>query len=271
MAFNVLVLSPTMADVWFAGQPTGVGTVKTAKEWCIDQGADLCFNLAEFNMANGLSCCEVVAQGRRISYGYGSYSDMLYINEKNYCHGYSNGIKDNVVKLNHAKGGSRTRNGIGITTSGYVILAQSSHKCTEKVFCESVLTFVKNKGHRVKLFLLQDGGGSTTGYSSRSKLIFNPEPDNVKKPDVQRKVATIVCVKFKNLPVMTRPIYKNCSGTDVGILQMVLGGIEVDDSAGKLTKQRITQAQAALGMVADLQCGIASALTYKKLGLTYNI
>ena len=272
MAFNIYVLSPTQAQIWFAGQPTGTGMLKTVKQWGIDNGADLCFNLAEFNAStNKLSCCEVVAQGRRISWGYADRSDMLYIDDKNYCRGYSNGIKDGIVKLNKAKGGKRTRNGIGITDKGYRIIAQSSHKCTEKDFCDAVNANVKNKGQKVKLFILEDGGGSTTSYSSRSKLIFNPEPDNPKKPEVQRPVATVVCVRFTNIPIMTRPIAKDCNGNDVMMLQMILGGIEVDGNAGTGTKSRIIAAQTALGMAPNLRLGAASALTYKRLGLVYSI
>lgn len=267
MAFNILVLDSSQWKWWFAGQAPSTKTRQTVKQWCIAEKADLCFNLGVFDISTGESYTyvagpKVLTDPDGLKYAnIGGASNVLVLDSVNKCKGYSNGIVNNKVSINKGMGGSRTRNGIGITDKGLLIVAQTGHKCTEKQFCEEVLKVVGKKGEKVKLFVLQDGGGSTSEYSAMSKLNFAPEGG--------RAVATVLCLKHLTLPPMTRPIYKGCTGPDVGILQTVVGGIEVDNTAGPGSKTRIAQAQAALGMAPELRLGVASALTYKKLGLNY--
>jgi len=220
---------------------------------------DLCFNLAVFDMKTGLGCCYVRAKGKDIAYGNENAGvKLLQINSNNACLGYSNGIINGVVSINHPMGGKRTRNGIGLTVKGDVIIAQSGHKATEKEFCEAVNTFVKKRGQSVSLFLLQDGGGSTSEYSGLSRLNFAPEGN--------RKVANVVCVNFKRTPSISYPIYNGSRGDEALAVQLALGGIEADGIAGAGTKNRIKQFQAAINLPKELQNGVADALSLHYLG-----
>ena len=267
MSTNTYLLDKSICDWWFAGQPTGQPILKTVEEWCKSENADLCFNLAEFNMvgtSKNLSCCEVIAQGRRISYGYGSFTDLLYINEKNACRGYSYGIRDGVVKVTRPKSGKRTRNGVGITTSGNLIISQSSDKITETTLCNNANAYVKERKQTVKLFLLEDGGGSTTSYSNIVKLGFNPEPDS---KGVMRKVATVLCVRFKRPITFSHPLYVGCpKDKETELMQIILSGLQADRDYGNLSKNRMASAQKALGMPTGMQTGAADYSTLKKMG-----
>ena len=258
MSYNILLLDPKIYKIWFAGQEYKQKLTKTAKDWCVQEGADLCFNLGIFSMSTGLGCSYVRAKGKDIAYG-NDKPKTLIIDNDNQCKGYSDGIVDGVTKINFPMGGTRTRNGIGITDKGFIIIAQTSHPVTETVFCNYVNSFVKGKGHKVKLFTLQDGGGSTQEYSNLSKLNFAPEGG--------RKVANVICVKFRGKPNISNPLFVSCPyKSDVELLQMALGGISVDGSFGSGTKSRLTSAQKALGFPQGLQCGIASYKTLKSLG-----
>lgn len=257
MAYNILILDPAIYDVWFAGQAYKERVTKTAKDWCIQEGADLCFNLGIFGMSTGLGCSYVRAKGKDIAYG-SEKPHLLTINPANQCRGYSDGIINGAISINQPMGGSRTRNGIGMTNKGHIIIAQSSGKVTERAFCTAVNSFVQNKDHTVQLFALMDGGGSTQEYSALSRLNFAPEGG--------RKVANVVCVRQKRMQIITEPVYEGCNGRNVELVQMAVGGIEIDGHAGPGTKKRITAAQAALGFPKGLQCGIASELTIRALG-----
>jgi len=268
MATNIFILDQSICKVYFAGQAFKQKKVALVEQWCAEEKADLCFNLSLFN-SNGLACSYVRAQGKDIAYGCDepgkskNWSNRLVINSGNECNGYCNGIIDGVVKLNTPFGGSTQRNGIGITTKGDVIIAQSGTKLTELAFCNAVNTFVHESGQTVKLFVLQDGGGSVSEYSSISKLGFYPRE--------KRKVATVTCVKFLELPTITSVVYNGSKGDDTGWVQLVIGGIEADKKGGSGTANRIRQAQAALGFPKNLQCGIASAYTLSRLGFKTNI
>ena len=193
----------------------------------------------------------------------GGNSNILQINSNNECKGYSNGIINGVTKINKPMGGSRTRNGIGITKRGHVIIAQCGHNATEKNFCEAVNAYVSARSQKVDLFLLEDGGGSTQEYSAMSKLNFAPEGG--------RRVATIVCVRFLDLPAITYPVYKNrAQCNDSLIVQTVLGGLECDGKFGSLSVSRLANSQKALGLPAIMQNGIADGLTLHRLGIPTN-
>ena len=207
MAVYTYVFDKNLWDWEIGGQTAEKPELKSVKDWCEQEKAELCFNLAIFTFANKKSCCEVVSKGKRVSYGCGDVSDIVYLNANNYCRGYSNGIKNGVVKVNKPMGGKRTRNGIGLTTSGNLIVAQSNSKEYESTFCNEVNKAVKNKGQAVQLFVMQDGGGSTSSYSNISKLDFNPEPD---KKGVLRPIATVLCLRRKKTIALSHPIYAGC-------------------------------------------------------------
>ena len=258
MATNVFIVNMTEWQPWLAGQPYGSTVVKTVKEWCLAESADLCFNLGMFNMTG-------VNKNKGITYvhtphgdlGYGGDSDTLTFGGYA-CKGYSNGIVNGVVKINRPINGTRTRCGIGITVKGDLIIAQTSHKATEPAFCNEVNTFVKKNSQAVRLFVLEDGGGSTSEYSALSRLNFAPEQG--------RPVTTVVCLKRKITPTIYRPLYQGCKGDDVKQLQIALGGISCDGDFGSGTLARVKAMQAAYNFPAKLQCGIASAYTLGRLG-----
>lgn len=263
MAFNNFVFDKNIFEWWFAGQPTGQPVLKTVEQWCKDEKADLCFNLGEFNMPKTgkyekLSICEVIAQGRRISYGYGDRTDLLYINDKNACRGYSYGVRNGAVYLNRPKGGKRSRNGIGMTTSGNLVVSQSNN-ATEKDLCTNINKYVKGKGQTISTFLMEDGGGSTCEYSALSRLKFAPEGG--------RECATVLCIRVKRPISITHPIYAGCpKDISTEYVQMILGGIAADRDAQTLTKNRILAAQIALGFPKGMQTGVADYYTLKKMG-----
>lgn len=256
MAYNILILDPATYRVWLSGQAYNTTTRLSVRDWCIHEDAELCFNLGMFDMGSGRGITYVHTPHGDL--GYGGASDVLELPGGYACRGYSNGIKAGKISINKPLGGSRTRNGIGITDRGHIIIAQSGHKVTEATFCGAVNQYVLARSQTVKLFVLQDGGGSTAEWSNVSRLGFTPEGG--------RPVSTVVCVSRKTTPVLSRPIYNGCKGDDVSALQLILGGISTDGDAGPATAARIKACQKALGFPSALQCGIVSAYTAKKLG-----
>lgn len=261
MAVNVLILDPKKYPVQLGGQAYTTTTVKYVQDWCKTGNADLCFNLGMFNMSGP-------TKNQGIAYvhtptgdlGYGGDSDILELPGGYACRGYSNGIVNGAISINapiRPVNIKRTRNGIGITKSGKVIIAQSGTSLTEWAFCDAVNRFVIKQTETVKLFVLQDGGGSTSEYSAISKLNFRPEG--------ARKVTTVAYVYILEKPKIDRVLRYNCKrGDDVKFLQMVLGGIEVDGSFGAGTRARVMEFQRAVRLVPD---GICGPLTQKALGL----
>ena len=267
MAFNILLLDPAVygeTDVWFAGQNEGTRTTKTAKDWNKQENAHLIFNLGVFDMKTGESNCYVkgntmVSDSSGATHAnIGGYSSILKINSNNECKGYSNGIINDTVSINKPMGGQRTRNGIGITAKGHVVIAQSGHNVTEKVFCTAVKSFVNSRKEKIALFVLQDGGGSTQEYSALSDLNFAPESG--------RKVATVVCVRFNNLPMITYPVYSGSKGRTIEVVQATLGGIACDGDFGVNSVARAKAMQKAKGLPFAMQCGVLSTVSLKALG-----
>lgn len=255
----VNILDKRYWDVWIAGSHynTKPKIMRTVKDWCIAEKADVAYNLALFNFSDGKTVTFVHNPVGDI--GYGGKGEIVHLNQQNYCRGYSSGITNNKVVINAPLGGSRTRNGVGLTSDNNVIIAQSNTKMTEKSFCNKVLQIAGKQGAFIKLFVLEDGGGSTAHYSAVSRLGFAPEG--------VRKVPTVLCLRRKNPPKVTRTLQRGCKGDDVKLLQQVLGGIEVDGSFGigiNGTRQRVIAAQKALGLKQD---GIAGPATLKALGL----
>lgn len=255
MAYNIFILDLNKWNVWFDGQKPGVGQLKTVKNWAIDKKADLCFNLGYFNFSDKLSVTYVKNPQGVISEG--GWSDIVRFNG-NECRGYSNAIVHGITNVQYPRRDVRTRNGIGITQSGKVIIAQTSHKVSEITFANYVNHFVAKRYEVVELFVLQDGGGSTSQYSNRSKLNFAPEGS--------RAVATVTCANYIGKEKITRVLCSGKSGEDVRLLQTIIGGIEADGIYGSGTKSRVKATQRALGLVAD---GIAGQLTLRALGLRW--
>lgn len=251
-------------DIWFMGSKyyDSPKTALKAKEWCISSKADMCYNLAMFNMSNYNTISYVKSKGYDV--GYASKSDpceIVNVSTGNVCGGYALGIKDNEVVI---KGSTvRSRNGIGITKSGRIIIAQSTSKVTEKNFCREVAIQVSQYyKDTVNVFLMEDGGGSTQMYSNISKLGIAPEGG--------RKVPTVTCVKRRVPQKVNRILKVGCAGEDVRYLQIVLGGLVTDGSYGNATKKRVKECQKelkALGIYDSAIDGICGPGTQKALGL----
>ena len=264
MSYNIYILDPSEWSVWFAGQKDDSDHIlRSVRNWALMNSADLCFNLGLFDMRTGASYAYVKGP-KTLTDPSGAYdktiggrSDILEINDFNRCKGYSNGIKEGCVLVNAPLGGKAMRNGIGITESGKVIIAQSSHAVTEQTFSAAVNNFIAKRKEIVKLFVLEDGGGSTNEYSGISKLSFHATGED-------RKVATVVCARRISFPPVTRTLKLWSKGEDVRLLQTVLGGIEADGSFGFGTRTRVMEAQRALGLTVDGSCG---PLTQKALRL----
>lgn len=266
MAYNIFVLDPAKWEIWLAGQPFGSKPnaqkiAKNVKAWAIQEKADLAFNLTTFNMATGEADTYVKARWKDLSYGHEGHSALIDLGNGNQCHGYSNGIINGVVTINRPFGGARTRNGIGLTDKSHVIIAQTGHNSTEVAFCNMVNQFVRNKGQKVVAFVLEDGGGSTQEFSTRSGLIFAPEGG--------RNIPNVVCVKYRGTPTISSPVYNGSKGADTELIQTILGGIAADGDGGSATATRITKAQVFHNFPTKLRCGICSAFTAKALGVKY--
>lgn len=249
---NVIVLDPKEYKVWLGGQKLGTSTVKYVKHWCKSEGADLCFNLGFFNMRTGVG--ETYVHTPQGDLGYGGASEILNVGDGYYCKGYSNGIVNGKVNVNAPVGGTAFRNGFGKTADGHIVIAQSTKKMSEKAFCNEVMNVCKKREHPVmSLFVLEDGGGSTSEHSEISKLTFNPAG--------AREVATVIFVKRINVPKITRTLRLLSRGEDVKALQIALGGIDADGVFGPATYSRLKKAQTAHGIKADGLCGPVTRAT----------
>lgn len=263
MANNFFIFDPNIWDLRLAG--TDNGTRYTVEKWSERLNADLIFNLTTFatrGVTVGRPDTEVFINNVRLCWGKEDVSDFVQVNPTDKARGYSNAIKDGVVKLSHKFGGSSYRNGIGITNRGHIIVAQTSHKTTELAFATEVNNFIKNRGQAVKLFVLEDGGGSTQEYSTRSKLYWTATPE-------KRPVPTVIYAKYKGTPTISSPVYNGSRGADTVLIQTLLGGIAADGDGGPATANRIKAAQTALAFPTSLRCGICSAYTAKALGVKY--
>lgn len=260
MGYNVLILDPAQWKVTFDG-PNYRSTVRQfVTDWGQSLQCDLCYNLGMFNMPNSKTGASITyVHTARGDLSYGGYSDDLRIDGFNTCKGYANGIVNNkIVKKRWLRETKTFRNGIGMTDSGKIIIAQTlaGTKVTQATFCSVVLSRVKARGESVKLFVLQDGGGSTSHYSNLSKLGYYPAG--------KRRVSTVVCINRRNVPKVTRTLKYLCKGEDVRTLQIVLGGLECDGYFGNGTLARLKAAQKALGLKVT---GVADLNTLRALGI----
>lgn len=256
--YIVNIFDPKEWDIWFAcgsAYRTYPKPVKTAKQFCIEQKADLCFNLALFNFS-GHETVNYVRTRDFGEVGYGGTSETVEIAWTDKCSGYAVAIKDNSARLPNKTwlGGYSKRNGIGMTPDGKIIIAQSTNNVSESAFAAAVLKEVRKRGEGVKLFLFEDGGGSVQEFSSISRI----------NSIGTRAIATVTCLKRKALSKVTRTLTKGSRGEDVRLLQTVLGGVECDGIFGNGTRSQLRIAQKNLGLVADGSCG---PLTQKALGL----
>lgn len=246
-------------------------TAKTLKKWQAELKADLVFNLAFFNMSG-----EAGVKYRTIQFlhipklgdcGYGGTEQVLTLpgtSEK--VSGWKVGVEDGAVVSNDIAS-RRSRNMLGILMDGRLIqvqtdLGENKKGYTEKEVCTYAAEYARKKlGSRIKLLLIMDAGGSTGCYSGRAKLLFAPE----KKGKDGRAVASVFWVRLKpNAPKIKRALYQGLKGDDVKLLQMVIGGVEIDGSYGPATRARVIEVQKSLGLTPD---GMAGPLTLAALAL----
>ena len=241
------VYDPKLWDVSFSGTPYATTPKKKGKAQAWANGevdgrkADVVYNLGFFDMKNYSTVTYVKARGYDI--GYGGIADRLTVSSGNVCGGEAKrglGIRDNEV-LTPSGGDARSRNGIGITAQGRIIVAQSTTKVTRRNFCKEVTLQVNQHWKdTVKLFLLEDGGGSTQ-YYSRISLLGNA-------PEGGREVPTVSCFKLKVAPKL-HPMKVGNKGEDVRFLQLILGGLVCDGSYGNQTFKRVKESQRMLKAV----------------------
>ncbi len=258
MSYNVFLYDPSIFRWWFAGQKykelNKDERLKTVQEWRRIEGADFCFNLGVFGWETGWGCSYVRAKGKDIAYG-SEKPQILVLNSDNQCRGYSDGIVNGQIKINLPMRGSALRNGVGITEDGFLIVAQTSHSVTETVFCNEVNSRVKARGHKVKLFTLQDGGGSTAATSNITKLSTGGS----------RKVANVLCISFWQMPTFTAPIYNGSKGKEAELMQIALL-IDADKDFGVNSTKQLNKGLATLGLAKGMQCGMADYTALKKMG-----
>jgi len=268
--YQIWVLNLNKWDIWFAGAPytpNDNSYAKCLKEWAIQEGAELCWNLAFFNMGTTANLKNKCAY-RTLEYvkakdsilGYGGTNARIVLNDKNECSGWKLAIQDGIVKpLDNIS--RRTRNMNGMTADGRYIHVQTTSKLTEKAVATYVNNYIKkNYNTTVKLLLVQDAGGSTGCYSTVSKILSAGEQEGYNG----RAIVTVVCAKRKNtISPISRTLKYCCKGDDVKLLQQVLNGVEIDGVYGLGTKAQVKTAQKNLSLTADGCCGPATQTKMK--------
>lgn len=275
MAYIVYVCDKKDWDMWFTGTPFDVSPKEalTLRDWSKREDCDIAFNLAFFNMNtkvnranNSVYRTLEYVKGKGYDIGYNGApnctSEILEIDWKNKCAGWKLAVKDNVIKCKDTSS-KRTRNVNGMTEDGRYIHGQSTGKVTEKALIEYVYNLINNKYNtKVKLLLVQDAGGSTGNYAKRSNIHTAGE----KEGTWGRAVVTAACLKYKGEKIK-RPLYKGCRGDDVKLLQMIIGGAEIDGIYGNGTYKQVKLAQKNLGFKLKDQDGAAGPMTLSALGL----
>ena len=197
-------------DIWFATTPYAAAAkpAKPLKQWAVDEGADIVYNLALFNMTGSGSDRYGVIKGRTLQYlkakgkvcGYGGTAERLSLGSENVVSGWKLAIKDGKVSSTLGKSDRRSRNMCGLLTDGRYIHVQTSASHTEL----EVAQYVRDR-YDVKLLLVQDAGGSTGMYRASDGYLFAPEKEGTNG----RPVCSVVCIKHKaNIPKEERTMSK---------------------------------------------------------------
>ena len=186
-------------DIWFAAAPYAAASkpAKALRQWAADEGADIVYNLALFNMTGSGSDRYGVIKGRTLQYlkakgkecGYGGTTERLSLGSENVVSGWKLAIKDGKVNGSLGKSDRRSRNMCGLLTDGRYIHVQTSASHTEY----EVAQYVRDH-YDVKLLLVQDAGGSTGMYRVSDGYLFAPEKEGADG----RPVCSVVCIKAKD-------------------------------------------------------------------------
>ncbi len=195
--FMVFTFDPKKDKLWVAGTPYNSKSypTKTLKQWAKEEGADVVFNLAFFNMAGkGTDQYGIPIKGRTLTYcrgkgkdiGYGGTTERVIINDDNKFAGYKaavvNGKRKRVSIV-----GKRARNANGMLKDGRIFVVQTLSKQTEAAVVNHML-----KNYQVDLMLIQDSGGSTGTYFAKDNALIACEREGTNG----RPVATALCVKI---------------------------------------------------------------------------
>lgn len=192
--FMVFVFDPKVDKLWVAGTPYGAASypLHTLGWWAKEEGAEIAFNLAFFNMTGSGSDKYGPIKGRTLTYcrgkgrdiGYGGTTEQVVIDNNNKFAGYKLAIKDGkrrTVSLIR----KRARNANGVLKDGRIFVVQTLTEQTEYAVVSHML-----KNYDVDLMLIQDSGGSTGAYFSDGGGLLACEREGANG----RPVATALCV-----------------------------------------------------------------------------
>ena len=198
MSIRCDIYDRKLYDIWFAAAPYAAKSkpAKTLRQWAANEGADIVYNLALFNMTGSGSDRYGVIKGRTLQYlkakgkecGYGGTAERLSLGSENVVSGWKLAIKDGKVNGSLGKSDRRSRNMCGLLTDGRYIHVQTSASHTEL----EVAQYVRDH-YDVKLLLVQDAGGSTGMYRVSDGYLFAPEKEGTNG----RPVCSVVCIKRK--------------------------------------------------------------------------
>lgn len=198
MSIRCDIYDPKLYQIWFAAAPYSAADkpAKTLRQWAADEGADIVYNLALFNMTGEGSDRYGVIKGRTLQYlkakgrdcGYGGTPERLVLDASNAVSGWKLAILDGQVNGNLSSGSRRSRNMCGKLTDGRYIHVQTSASHTEL----EVAQYVRDR-YDVELLLVQDAGGSTGMYRAADGYLFAPEKEGADG----RPVCSVVCIKAK--------------------------------------------------------------------------
>ena len=218
MSIRCDIYDRKLYDIWFAAAPYAAKSkpAKTLRQWAADEGADIVYNLALFNMTDSGSDRYGVIKGRTLQYlkakgrdcGYGGTAERLSLGSENVVSGWKLAIKDGKVNSNLDKSDRRSRNMCGLLTDGRYIHVQTSASHTEL----EVAQYVRDH-YDVKLLLVQDAGGSTGMYRVSDGYLFAPEKEGTNG----RPVCSVVCIKRKNKTAVPKEENKMSKKVFIGV------------------------------------------------------
>lgn len=219
MSIRCDIYDRKLYDIWFAAAPYAAKSkpAKTLQQWAADEGADIVYNLALFNMTGSGSDRYGVIKGRTLQYlkakgkecGYGGTAERLSLGSENVVSGWKLAIKDGKVNGSLGKSDRRSRNMCGLLTDGRYIHVQTSASHTEL----EVAQYVRDH-YDVKLLLVQDAGGSTGMYRVSDGYLFAPEKEGTNG----RPVCSVVCIKRKNKTAVPKEENKMSKKVFIGVV-----------------------------------------------------
>ena len=218
MSIRCDIYDRKLYDIWLAAAPYAAASkpAKSLKQWAADEGADIVYNLALFNMTGSGSDRYGVIKGRTLQYlkakgrecGYGGTAERLSLGSENVVSGWKLAIKDGKVNGSLGKSDRRSRNMCGLLTDGRYIHVQTSASHTEL----EVAQYVRDH-YDVKLLLVQDAGGSTGMYRVSDGYLFAPEKEGTNG----RPVCSVVCIKRKNKTAIPKGENKMSKKVFIGV------------------------------------------------------